>query len=376
MSHRRLLPLDGLRGIAVLAVLLYHLAGGAKSGFLPLRLFGTANKAGWTGVTLFFILSGFLITGILWDSRKEPHWWRNFYARRALRIFPLYYLALALVLIAAAFAHTFPAALGQIWSPLLFLQDIPGRPLDAINHPHSPLGLYHFWSLAIEEQFYLVWPFLLVAQRDEVRARRLCAAVFLASAAFRIAIWHFVPQPASFHEFLFSRGGEMAAGAWLAMAYRTELWRRLQRPAHWLAPFGILVFAATFVRNPGGYDALQIDLGLPLLTVGLAAVLVLSLEGGMVTRLVTLRLFRWLGGISYGLYIFHILILGLVEAALARLLHTGSGTAFQVLRLVFGLAISILLAELSFRYFETPFLRLKRRYPTEGPTPNTLGSAS
>jgi peptidoglycan/LPS O-acetylase OafA/YrhL len=105
-----LLPLDGLRGLAVLVVFFYHFGGGTKSSFGPLRILASINLAGWSGVTLFFILSGFLITGILWDSRGADHWWRNFYARRTLRIFPLYYAALSLVLAAAALAGTFHAA--------------------------------------------------------------------------------------------------------------------------------------------------------------------------------------------------------------------------------------------------------------------------
>ena len=88
--------LDGLRGIAVLMVFLFHYGGGLKSPHLAVRLLGYLTAAGWTGVVLFFTLSGFLITGSLWDSRGNPHWFRNFYARRFLRIFPLYYTALVL----------------------------------------------------------------------------------------------------------------------------------------------------------------------------------------------------------------------------------------------------------------------------------------
>ncbi len=117
--------LDGLRGLAVLMVFVYHYGGGMQSSVRAMRVFGMINKGGWCGVTLFFLLSGFLITGILWDSKGEPHWWRNFYARRTLRIFPLYYGTLVLVMVAAAVVGAFYQAASKIWIPALFLQNFP-----------------------------------------------------------------------------------------------------------------------------------------------------------------------------------------------------------------------------------------------------------
>ena len=104
-SHTHIPALDGLRGFAVLIVFIYHYgyAGGAQTSNPFLRLIGTCNTAGWCGVPLFFLLSGFLISGILWDDRDHPNWWRRFYLRRTLRIFPLYYASLILVLLSAFF---------------------------------------------------------------------------------------------------------------------------------------------------------------------------------------------------------------------------------------------------------------------------------
>jgi peptidoglycan/LPS O-acetylase OafA/YrhL len=161
LKKRPHLPaLDGLRGFAVLVVFLFHYGGGTHSSLFVMRVFGFLNKGGWAGVTLFFVLSGFLITGILWDSFDQPNWLRNFYARRALRIFPLYYGSLVLVLLAAAWKGTLLPALRLIWIPAFFLQNMPHL-VALVDRIPSPLGIFHFWSLAVEEQFYLLWPFVL-----------------------------------------------------------------------------------------------------------------------------------------------------------------------------------------------------------------------
>src|SRR5579862_4256705 len=101
MPPKHFPALDGLRGVAILTVFLLHYGGGAQSSNPLLSAAGELIKAGWSGVTLFFVLSGFLISGILWDARHTQGWWRNFYMRRTLRIFPLYYGALLLVLLTA-----------------------------------------------------------------------------------------------------------------------------------------------------------------------------------------------------------------------------------------------------------------------------------
>ena len=109
----------------------------------------------------------------------------------------------------------------------------------------SPLGLFHFWSLGVEEQFYLIWPFLLVIQKSRNRAQNLCVAIFLFACLFRILIWNFAPNPDDFSEFLITRSGELAAGGWLALAYRGPAWSRIQR----FAPVATLVGFAGFLTS-------------------------------------------------------------------------------------------------------------------------------
>ncbi|HEX4156334.1 MAG TPA: acyltransferase [Acidobacteriaceae bacterium] len=361
MAHRRLPALDGLRGLAVLLVFSLHVGGGAHSSFLPLRVIGEICNQGWTGVTLFFILSGFLITGILWDSRGEPHWWRNFYTRRMLRIFPLYYGSLLAVLVAAALAGTFSIALSRIWSPLLFLQDIPGRAAACINYDGSPLQLSHFWSLAVEEQFYIVWPFLLLLPKTKRAALSLCTVIFVLSELLLLSHWTRLGIEQHL-PLVFTRAAEMAAGAWLAIAYRTRLWNHLRRPAQFAAVLGLALF---ILGAYSGYARFG-PLCLPAITLCYAALLVLSLHQGLVGRALSTRLIRWIGTISYGIYVYHVLLGHLFETAAVRIAGSAQGDLFHLVLIAISTIGTLLISWLSFQYFERPFLRRKRYYPTAG----------
>jgi peptidoglycan/LPS O-acetylase OafA/YrhL len=377
--QQHLPALDGIRGLAVLMVFLVHYGGGASSPNLLLRTIGLTVQAGWIGVTLFFILSGFLISGILWDSRNTPRWWTNFYARRTLRIFPLYYASLLLVWITAAFAGHARSSLSGLWIYVLYLQNIPLN-FNA-GDIGSPLWLSHFWSLAVEEQFYLLWPFLLIRMKTLDQARRLCIAVFFLSAAFRILAWYFLQAPVDpalpthrvFHGaygFLFSRAGELAIGSYLAMCFRQPAaWARLRASAPLIFFFALAAFLASAVathtldlENASGFMV-----GLPAATIFLAALLVLSLGQGIVNKFARLTPLRWLGGISYGFYIFHVLFTPLFTWVVEKIApHASHNVALGLNFLVAG-SLSILFAWLSFRFFESRFLKLRVRYRTPEP---------
>ncbi|GAC1359893.1 MAG: hypothetical protein NVSMB3_07660 [Acidobacteriaceae bacterium] len=364
-QQKHIPALDGLRGIAVLAVLFFHYGGGTQSHNAVLRFQAHVLKAGWAGVTLFFVLSGFLITGILWDSFGKPHWARNFYARRTLRILPLYYLSLLLVLIGAAWAGTLPAALRHIWIAALFLQNMPH--LSGLSGGiASPIMIFHLWSLAVEEQFYLIWPFLLVLQRSRKNALYLCLGVFLLSAGFRILAWTTFSNPIDFWQFLLSRAGELSLGSALAILYRGSQWSAVQRWAPPVALASLAGFIASSIYS-GTADLLnraQFVVGLPCMALFCAALLALALHPGWLQRLLSARWLRWIGSLSYGIYIFHILLGKPFHALAAALVGSKGETAVNAAQLVIVLVGSIAVAWLSFTFFETPFLRLKRRYPS------------
>lgn len=363
-GHKHLPALDGLRGLAVLIVFVFHFGGGAQSPNSLLRSIGLLIQAGWSGVTLFFILSGFLISGILWDSRSTPGWWRNFYMRRTLRIFPLYYGTLFFVFLTAVAAGKGIFSCSRIWIYVFYLQNIPSLTVKA-EDVGSHLWLWHFWSLAVEEQFYLLWPFLLMRMRSLDQAKRLSLGVFFFSAIFRVAIWRAFPHPTTFAGLIFTRAGELAVGAYLAMCFRDKaLWHRLQARA----PISLFISLAGFLitaaigHSLGMVTPIMFLLGLPCITIFFASLLVLSLGNGVVNRFASLSWLRRLGGISYGVYVYHVLFFPVFTWIVATIAPHANRNASLALTFTVAGTLSIVLASLSFRFFESPFLKQRSRY--------------
>jgi peptidoglycan/LPS O-acetylase OafA/YrhL len=328
-----------------------------------MRIIGFLNKGGWVGVTLFFVLSGFLITGILWDSFDQPQWWSKFYIRRMLRIFPLYYASIALVILAAALKGTLRPTLHLIWIPVLFLQNMPHLTA-LVDRIPSPLALFHFWSLAVEEQFYFIWPILLFFQRTRSRAQNLCLGIFVFACLFRLLIWGLAPDPDRFTEFLVTRSGELAAGGWLALAYRGPNRSRIERIGPFAALLGVAGFLASGIRSGSleVHGALQLIVGLPCITVGAAALLVLAMRPGVIQRCAEMAWLRWLGGISYGVYVFHMLFLSVFVSIEQRIFGQRSQVVTNTALFFIAAIGSVSMAWISFRFFETPFLKLKDRF--------------
>lgn len=358
---KHITALDGVRGMAVLLVVVFHYGGGAQSRQPLVHAMGVLIKFGWAGVSLFFVLSGFLITGILWDARGKPHWWKNFYIRRVLRIFPLYYAALLLT-----------ACLGQwhgeIWQNLkgfatyaFYLQNYPTL---FQNNIATHLKLYHFWSLAVEEQFYLVWPFVINFIYSRASAKRICVAVIFGSLIFRLIGIHYGFVDVG--GLTLSRSGELAAGAWLALTIRGPRieWEKVVR----LAPACAIISALGLV-GIGVLDG-SFVLGLPWMTsAGLcflaflcSSLVVLAISGFRFRRLMETRWLCWFGTISYGLYVYHVLLLGLYQHLAYALVGSRSQSVIALTIAAVGLPCTLFVTVLSFRYLESPMLRLKNRF--------------
>jgi peptidoglycan/LPS O-acetylase OafA/YrhL len=384
MRTKRDPALDGLRGLAVLIVFLFHYGGGLKSTEPAIRLAGLLTEACWTGIVLFFALSGFLITGSLWDSVGQKHRLRNFYSRRALRILPLYYVALAAAgVFALARGFTF-AELKPLGVYAFFLQDLPHLAAKAGDF-RSPLPLYHLWTLAVEEQFYLLWPLILLFAHSRRHAVRLGVWFFALTELFLTCIYNLPAfQLARTHQvydkFLFTHTAALALGATVSLAMGSRasptgrkpgshrIIRKWALPAFFLGVAGFLYssyHAASFYLTA----ASQFWIGLPAISIAAAAAIPLVLRTGLPRKLFSFSPLGWLGRISYGFYIFHILLEPLFDSLAFRLAQTNSGEAYQLLRIAFAFPITILVSWLSFNLFEAPILALKRYYPMKEELP-------
>ena len=370
--------LDGLRGFAMLIMFAFHYGGGQQSTNWAVHFLGLATQVGWTGLIVFYALSGFLITGGLWDSRGTRHLLEHFYMRRVLRIFPLYFLALGLAMLVALVRGFSWAELHPFAIYVFYLQNVPPFAARAALFP-SPLPLYHLWSLAVEEQFYLLWPALVLFSRTRRIALWLSLAIFAISAAFRFVIWgplfrfafDGVVQRHVFDGFLLTHAGALALGAALAFAMRGSKAAVITRcaPAAFVA--GLLLYGVTSWL--GGTLKMepraQFPLGMIGVSVAATALVLLVLRPGFAGGFFTLAPFRLMGRISYGFYIFHILLLPLSEKVAILLTPPASREAFLATRFLVAFFITFPLSWLSYHFFEQPILALKRRFPMHSPLP-------
>jgi peptidoglycan/LPS O-acetylase OafA/YrhL len=341
---KRLPQLDGVRGVAILLVMLVNTS--EKYPGLHLQRF-VGN--GWMGVDLFFALSGFLITGILLESKSEPNYFKNFYARRVLRILPLYYAVLFLMFVIIPLArpaegHLIFERSSPWWAYPFFLQNfLVGVPTNGAG----PLGAS--WSLAIEEQFYLVWP-LVVRYCSLGQLRRIATAMILVSPPLTYVL-------AAHHVLIYSsvlcRQVGLMAGALLAVLLRSDGFT----PARYLKSAWLL-FAVTLT---GAFVSVEWNAQwLAFTFVGLAAASFIFLALYSTQRWLQAALQNpWLmytGTISYGLYLLHKL-----PGDFAQMMHLDRHLA-AVLPIIF--LGSYALAALSWNILEKPFLRLKRYFPS------------
>jgi len=359
--------LDSLRGVAILLVLFFHgfNVPGAMTGLSrPARLFFTAALGGWTGVYLFFVLSGFLITGILLDSKPKPQYYRRFYIRRALRILPAFYLLLALLCVLPRTGWLEGRRVGWPFITLSFFYLANVTDLFGVPAQYAAL-----WSLAVEEHFYLLWP--TVIHRFTRRTAAWCAAaIFVACPILRAVAFGRGWGIGSGYTWLVADG--LAIGAFMGILSRGE---QVQRSS--MKRFSIVSLAASIglfvVGTPFGIWRGSTLFGgtfrLTAVDLFCAGVLGITLLMGTspLKWIVRRPVLQWFGGISYGLYLIHMLVFDLVNHVIVRYLHIPyaelpSRVVLLFLRFFVASGIAVGLAFLSRRYFEDWFLRLKDRW--------------
>ncbi len=366
--------LDGVRAFAILLVFLQH--------YILSRL-PAWTRWGWAGVDIFFVLSGFLITGILFDTRDTEHRFRNFYVRRTLRIFPLYYGVFLLAVLLTPILHfawtriwlLWPMYLGN-YARFVDIRDfaLPHDPMEALSSYTSRHVLYfgHFWSLCVEEQFYLVWPLVVFAIRDRVRLRNFCIAAVILEPFVRWAVRDLAPQRLIYAELLYRatplRADALLLGGALALMLRGKEAGTLRRLAPHMFYFftscllAFAIFNIHLSSSPQRSAKWIETFGYTILDLAAAGMLLVTIQpGSYLYRVFSLRPLRRLGQVSYGFYVFHDIPHNYYDLVSHKLFGHFVRRIELVTPLV-AFAFTLILSFLSFRYFEAPFLRLKDRF--------------
>ena len=363
--------LDGLRGVAILLVLFTHLLPYRPAHSSLMRVFNALAGCGWAGVNIFFVLSGFLITGILYDSKGEEFFFRNFYMRRTLRIVPLYFLLVGCCMFVfplfAATPGSMPAA--HQWMYWLYLSNMP-----IAFHGDLRWGwLGQLWSLAVEEHFYLVWPAVIFLCSRQWAIRVCFGCVVVANVTRLLFVEH--GNLLGPYVFTLSRVDDLALGALAALLIRDcknpQQLRTIAVRAFQLS--AVPVALIVLWRHAVLLDPLTLTAGFTCIGAFSASALLLAVlpQGSSHWKMfLNIRVLKTFGKYSYGLYMLHIPVAALLHEH--HLLFTSANRFADLLNLTIEMACSFVVALLSYHLFEQRFLRLKRFYGTGRATRNPV----
>jgi len=348
--------LDGIRGIAILLVLLCHMSFWKPFSALQPILF-----EGRVGVDLFFVLSGFLITGILLDGKGTPDAVKHFYIRRILRIWPLYFLTLAVLFVPL---RRFLPANATIWPYLAFIQNL-------MHSQNQGPFLQPFWSLAVEEQFYLVWPWVVLRTSLE-GLEKLCVGLFVSAVVARIVLVALHVPADYIYVNTLCRTDAIAIGSLLAIYIRQtrSIWHQLPRPGY-LLTISILGFAIG-ILTPRLFAPAQCTTSFAAIGFAVLITQALAKRGtnAHLARFLRHKSLMYLGQISFAVYLFNFPIYSLCHGSFVSGFLQRLHIPVSVRALVCAVLANMILLSagtFSWRVFENPILSLKGRLAPKTP---------
>lgn len=350
--------LDGIRGLAIILVITFHYWGN-----IPVFSFG------WCGVDLFFVLSGYLITSRLIALQQQQNSLKKFYINRALRILPLYYLVLIIfyvgfnLLVKKQNFYLFEFYNHSWLSFVLFFQNWSLIFYSAVKENF----LDHFWSLAVEEQFYLIWPLFLYLFWQKKYFFKLIFIIIVSIIIVRTVLYINHPGIFDYKYYFcnsFCRMDGFLIGGCLYVLQKINLNKKFN--LYYLTAFASLTAGIFFTGNAKGYNPFLSTIGFTLIAIVFAGMIQTAINNspGILSTIFKYRWLRFTGKISYGLYIFHWLVLRAMEPRFENwFVKSGyfSGPAANGVSLFLCLAISYLISVISYYYFETYFLKRKVR---------------
>jgi peptidoglycan/LPS O-acetylase OafA/YrhL len=353
-----------LRAIGSVLVLTNHFWHKALSSFVF-----SLGESGWIAMDSFFVLSGFLITGILLDSRARPDYFRSYYIRRSLRIFPLYYVVLAILIgmTALSWKGTQYTFFVQSWGSPFWFAAYLGNFKTAFVGRVAPIGGFGpLWSLQVEEQFYLLFPLLVRWLRPGQLSRLLWVLVFL-SPVFRVLFYlHNPNNPFTQYELLPCHMEGLALGGLIAIRFRQGPWKI---PKAALTALTICLLAATYIGSLLSHPTLEDQawsspfnrlLGYSLSSWGCACLVLwlIVFRDSSYTRWSRVAPLQYLGKISYGTYLMHLVALRCIQWTA----HFGLHFRYDGFpRFAALMVLTLVLASVSWYIFEKPILSLKDR---------------
>jgi peptidoglycan/LPS O-acetylase OafA/YrhL len=361
-THKEIRSLTGLRGIAILLVLLFH-------NFSYFQI----TYIGWVGVDLFFVLSGFLITRILLSTKANKHYFKNFYLRRILRIFPLYYLSILLFLIVERIL-SLPS--GMTFSHYLAIYLIYFQNLLFFQKQDQSLGysiLNHFWTLSVEEHFYILWPWLVFYFKEKYLLLAI-VLIIVGSKILSLILLHQGMSWVAIYTFSFVRFETLAMGAMVAILinYRIKLVERYTKWIFTLSCIAILTFFGYYilkngnlsVLNPGEGLLLSQSFILSLIGFFFSSILVYSLTKNKFENFLSSKPLIFFGKYSYGIYVYHYPVYSLT----AYYFHLNSANPLffnwpvEILISIVCSFVAAGIAYVSYNYYEKYFLNLKSKF--------------